>query len=207
MAVVGPHCGCVALREARHRARHRGAQARQLDLSGGPRHPDAAGGVEQRALLAETGRGSPDEMRRISRVERRAGAEREILSRRHPFAAAVQLRRSAGDSCSAQPTDDPIEQMLHQAHELAQRIRRLRFKAGSLDLDFPETKIRLDERGNNFAHREDRERRVAPVDRGVHVAGERSGGGAVDEPAHAGGLSRPRSSRTSGACRSIGRRC
>jgi len=41
-----------------------------------------------------------------------------------------------------------IEQMLHQAHELAQRIRRLRFKAGSLDLDFPETKIRLDERGN-----------------------------------------------------------
>ena len=45
------------------------------------------------------------------------------------------------------PTSDPIEQMLHQAHELAQRIRRLRFKAGSLDLDFPESKIRLDERG------------------------------------------------------------
>ena len=45
------------------------------------------------------------------------------------------------------PTDDPIEQMLHHAHELAQKIRRLRFKAGSLDLDFPETKIRLDERG------------------------------------------------------------
>lgn len=41
----------------------------------------------------------------------------------------------------------PIEEMLHQTHELAQRIRRLRFKAGSLDLDFPETKIRLDERG------------------------------------------------------------
>ena len=37
--------------------------------------------------------------------------------------------------------------MLHQANELAQRIRRLRFKAGSLDLDFPESKIRLDERG------------------------------------------------------------
>ncbi|MGD1088877.1 MAG: ribonuclease R, partial [Verrucomicrobiota bacterium] len=45
------------------------------------------------------------------------------------------------------PTSDPIEQMLHEAHELAQRIRRLRFKAGSLDLDFPETKIRLDEHG------------------------------------------------------------
>jgi len=45
------------------------------------------------------------------------------------------------------PMSDPIEQMLHQAHELAERIRRLRFKAGSLDLDFPETKIRLDEHG------------------------------------------------------------
>jgi ribonuclease R len=42
---------------------------------------------------------------------------------------------------------DPIEQMLHQAHELAQRIRRARFRAGSLELDFPEMKIRLDERG------------------------------------------------------------
>ncbi len=44
-------------------------------------------------------------------------------------------------------TDDPIEQMLHQAHQLAQKIRRHRFKNGSLDLDFPETKIRLDEQG------------------------------------------------------------
>ncbi len=42
---------------------------------------------------------------------------------------------------------DQIEQMLHHAHALAQRIRKLRFTAGSLDLDFPETKIRLDERG------------------------------------------------------------
>ena len=45
------------------------------------------------------------------------------------------------------PTDEPIEQMLHQAHELAQKIRRARFKAGSLELDFPEMKIRLDEQG------------------------------------------------------------
>ncbi len=42
---------------------------------------------------------------------------------------------------------DQIEQMLHDANTLAQRIRRLRFKAGSLDLDFPEMKIRLDEQG------------------------------------------------------------
>jgi ribonuclease R len=40
-----------------------------------------------------------------------------------------------------------IEQMLHDANGLAQKIRRLRFKAGSLDLDFPEMKIRLDDHG------------------------------------------------------------
>ena len=45
------------------------------------------------------------------------------------------------------PSENPIEQMLHDANELTQRIRRLRFKAGSLELDFPETKIRLDEQG------------------------------------------------------------
>jgi ribonuclease R len=45
-----------------------------------------------------------------------------------------------------EPGDD-IERMLHEANTLAQKIRRLRFKAGSLDLDFPEMKIRLDERG------------------------------------------------------------
>jgi ribonuclease R len=45
------------------------------------------------------------------------------------------------------PSQDPIERMLHSAHGLAQRIRRARFKAGSLDLDFPENKIRLDDKG------------------------------------------------------------
>jgi ribonuclease R len=42
---------------------------------------------------------------------------------------------------------DSRERMLHDANELAQKIRRARFSAGSLDLDFPETKIRLDDRG------------------------------------------------------------
>src|SRR5262249_37449417 len=41
----------------------------------------------------------------------------------------------------------PIEEMLHRAHRLAQSIRQRRFKAGSLALDFPETKIRLDDHG------------------------------------------------------------
>ncbi|MFN7140173.1 MAG: ribonuclease R family protein, partial [Limisphaerales bacterium] len=44
-------------------------------------------------------------------------------------------------------SSDPIERMLHEAHTMAQHIRRARFKAGSLDLDFPERKIRLDAHG------------------------------------------------------------
>jgi ribonuclease R len=45
------------------------------------------------------------------------------------------------------PPSGPIEQMLHHANDLAQRIRGLRFKAGALELDFPEMKIRLDDHG------------------------------------------------------------
>jgi ribonuclease R len=44
------------------------------------------------------------------------------------------------------PADD-TERMLHECNALAQKIRRRRFQAGSLDLDFPERKIRLDELG------------------------------------------------------------
>jgi ribonuclease R len=46
------------------------------------------------------------------------------------------------------PPTSPIEEMLHDANGLAQRIRRLRFKAGALEFDFPEMKIRLDEHGH-----------------------------------------------------------
>ncbi|MEC5127315.1 ribonuclease R [Verrucomicrobiales bacterium BCK34] len=42
---------------------------------------------------------------------------------------------------------DEIENMLVNAGELAMKIRKRRFANGALDLDFPETKIRLDEDG------------------------------------------------------------
>ena len=45
------------------------------------------------------------------------------------------------------PAKDAIGEMLHHANTLAQAIRKRRFEDGSLDLDFPETKIRLDARG------------------------------------------------------------
>ena len=101
----------------------------------------------------------------------------------------------------------PIEQMLHHAHELAQRIRRLRFKAGSLDLDFPETKIRLDERGR-VARIEKVENDVSHqlIEEFMLLANE-AVADAADEPEPAGDLSRSRSSRTNGACRNIARRC
>ena len=45
------------------------------------------------------------------------------------------------------PPTSPLESMLHDAHIMAQKIRVARFHAGSLDLDFPETKIILDAKG------------------------------------------------------------
>jgi len=46
-----------------------GAQTRPLDLSRGPRHPDAAGGVEQRTGARSCRMWIADQVRRISRVE------------------------------------------------------------------------------------------------------------------------------------------
>jgi ribonuclease R len=46
---------------------------------------------------------------------------------------------------------DEIERMVRDAGRLAQRIRAARMKAGSLNMDFPEHKLRLDERGR-FSH-------------------------------------------------------
>jgi ribonuclease R len=77
-------------------------------------------------------------------------ADGQVLKTR--FYAAVihsQRRFSYGEVLAIlqhQPAD-AIERMLHAAHELAQKIRRRRFSAGALDLDFPETKIRLDDHG------------------------------------------------------------
>jgi ribonuclease R len=84
-------------------------------------------------------------------VEFLVSHEGRVLSTKfHSAVIHSQRRYSYGEVLAIlerKPAADPIEQMLHQANELAQRIRKLRFKAGSLDLDFPETKIRLDDQG------------------------------------------------------------
>jgi ribonuclease R len=43
--------------------------------------------------------------------------------------------------------DGDIERMLHDAHSLAQKLRQARFRAGALDLDVPEHKVLLDDKG------------------------------------------------------------
>lgn len=74
-----------------------------------------------------------------------------IRSRFYPAVIHSQRRYSYEQAFSvlqskATPKDD-IEQMLRDAGDLAMKIRKRRFANGSLDLDFPETKIRLDDNG------------------------------------------------------------
>ncbi|MGI9087953.1 MAG: ribonuclease R [Chthoniobacterales bacterium] len=45
------------------------------------------------------------------------------------------------------PPNDQLSERLHVAWELASFLRRKRFEQGSLDLDFPEVKVRLDPQG------------------------------------------------------------
>ena len=45
------------------------------------------------------------------------------------------------------PPTDQLGERLHVAWELASLLRKKRFEQGSLDLDFPEVKVRLDEQG------------------------------------------------------------
>jgi len=84
-------------------------------------------------------------------VEFLVSADGRVLNTKFHSAVIHSQRRFAYaqvlEILQREPADEPIERMLHQAHQLAQKIRRHRFKNGSLDLDFPETKIRLDENG------------------------------------------------------------
>ena len=66
--------------------------------------------------------------------------ERVIRSaRRLTYREAYAILRAA--------PNDQLGERLHVAWELASLLRRKRFEQGSLDLDFPEVKVRLDEQG------------------------------------------------------------
>ena len=93
----------------------------------------------------------PDVDRLTKCVEFLVSADGRVLNTKFHSAVIHSQRRftykQVLEILQREPASDPIEQMLHQAHQLAQKIRKHRFKNGSLDLDFPETKIRLDEQG------------------------------------------------------------
>jgi ribonuclease R len=84
-------------------------------------------------------------------VEFLLSGEGRVLNARFYSAVIRSARRFTYQEALAviqrAPAGDAIERMLQQAHTLAQEIRRARFRAGSLDLDFPDSKIRLDEQG------------------------------------------------------------
>ncbi len=67
------------------------------------------------------------------------------------FSAVIHSRRrftyQEALSVLQRKADDPVERMLVQAGELAQKLRARRFREGSLDLDFPENRIHLDQEG------------------------------------------------------------
>jgi ribonuclease R len=83
-------------------------------------------------------------------VEFRLAADGRVLESKC-FAAVIHSRRRFTYrevlEILGRPPVGPVEQMLHHANALAQRIRRHRFQAGALELDFPEMKIRLDDAG------------------------------------------------------------
>jgi ribonuclease R len=92
----------------------------------------------------------PDVDRLTKCVEFLLSKTGEVISTKF-YAAVIRSKRrftykEAFAVIQRQPEGE-IESMLHDAHDMAQLIRKARFDNGSLDLDFPENKIRLDEQG------------------------------------------------------------
>ncbi len=88
---------------------------------------------------------------RLSKCVEFAINDRGEVLRTKCYSAIIHSKRrftyeEAFEVLKGQPRDN-IERMLHDAHRIAQRVRQLRFRNGSLNLDFPETKIRLNDRG------------------------------------------------------------
>ncbi len=59
--------------------------------------------------------------------------------------SAARLTYKEAFSLLKKPPETPVAERLHVAWELASLLRQKRFEAGSLDLDFPEIKVWLDE--------------------------------------------------------------
>lgn len=92
----------------------------------------------------------PDVDRLTKCVEFVLGKDGSVVSSKF-YAAVIRSKKrftyKEAFAVIQRPPQGDIEQMVHDAHQMAQKIRAHRFRNGSLDLDFPENKIRLDDNG------------------------------------------------------------
>lgn len=77
----------------------------------------------------------------------RNGRIRSARFARSVIRSAKRLTYKQAYAILKAPPDNELGERLHMAWELAALLRRKRFEHGSLDLDFPEVKVRLDETG------------------------------------------------------------
>ncbi len=75
------------------------------------------------------------------------GRARDFRFSRTVIRSARRLTYREAYAILQAPPKDQLSERLHVAWELASLLRKLRFDEGSLDLDFPEVKVRLDGQG------------------------------------------------------------
>ena len=75
------------------------------------------------------------------------GEPRNVRFGRTVIRSARRLTYREAFAILQAPPNDKLSERLHTAWELASLLRRKRFNQGSLDLDFPEVKVRLDSEG------------------------------------------------------------
>ncbi|HXM74238.1 MAG TPA: ribonuclease R, partial [Chthoniobacterales bacterium] len=75
------------------------------------------------------------------------GAPRKVRFARTVIRSARRLTYKEAYAILKSPVNGELSQRLHVAWELASLLRRKRFQHGSLDLDFPEVKVHVDQTG------------------------------------------------------------
>jgi ribonuclease R len=76
---------------------------------------------------------------------RAARFAKTVIHSKHRLTYQEALKRLSA------PPRDSLDRFLHRAWEVASALRKARFRNGSLDLDFPEVKVRLDKNGTPVA--------------------------------------------------------
>jgi ribonuclease R len=79
------------------------------------------------------------------------GSPKKVRFGRSVIRSAHRLTYKEAYRLLKSSSTDKLTAHLHEAWELAALLRKKRFQQGSLDLDFPEVKVRLDEKGKPIA--------------------------------------------------------